>query len=135
MDPKYKNLLKAANEVREHAYAPYSNYRVGCAILLSDGSIVKGINVENASFGATICAERTAMGAIVTAGKQKNIEALAVITSSSPPASPCGLCRQYLSEFLAPTTPIILGNEQGESISTNLLELLPLAFDSSFLRK
>lgn len=135
MGHQFKELLQTADMARKNAYAPYSNYRVGCAVLLDDGSIIQGINVENASFGATICAERTAMGTIITAGKQKNIVALAVVTSSSPPASPCGLCRQYLSEFLAPTTPIILGNEQGESVTTNLSELLPLAFDSSFLRK
>lgn len=131
---KISELLDIAHEVRVNAYAPYSNYKVGCAILLNNGSIIKGINIENASYGATICAERSAMAQIITAGLQDTIEALAVVTQSSPPGSPCGICRQFLSEFLSPETPIILGNDCGESVLTTMRELLPMAFDRKALR-
>lgn len=132
---KISELLNIADQVRENAYAPYSEYRVGCAVLLKDGSIIKGINIENASYGATICAERSAMAQIITAGLQDTIEALAVVTQSSPPGSPCGICRQFLGEFLPPETPIILGNDNGESVLTTMKELLPMAFDRKALRK
>ncbi len=132
---KLSELLISANRARDNAYAPYSQYRVGCAILLKDGTVIKGINIENASYGATICAERSAMAPIVTAGLQDSIEALAVVTSSSPPGSPCGVCRQFLSEFLSLDTPIIMRNEKGESVLTNMAELLPMAFNREALRK
>lgn len=128
-------LLMVAKKARLNAYAPYSNYRVGCAILLENGNVVLGVNVENASYGATICAERSAITAIVSHGFKDQIKAVAVVTESSPPGSPCGLCRQVLGEFMDPETPIILGNEQGESVLTNLKELVPMAFNRHALRK
>jgi cytidine deaminase len=126
---EFKELLQIANIIRKNAYAPYSKFKVGCAILLEDGSVVSGVNIENAAYGVALCAERSAMAPIVTAGNQNKIKALAVVTDSVPPGSPCGMCRQFLSEFLPLDTPIILGNGSLESIETSLEELLPLAFN------
>lgn len=121
-----QNLIDQAKKAREHAYAPYSNYRVGAALLLDSGEIIQGANVENASFGATVCAERSAVFTAISKGFQK-LKAIAIVTESSPPASPCGLCRQVLAEF-APDLPIILSNTKGDITETNLSTLLPLQF-------
>ena len=129
MNNAIKNdLIVRAEQVRANCYVPYSQFRVGCAILLADGSIVTGVNIENASYPVTLCAERAAMASVISAGLQAHIKAVAVVTKASPPGSPCGMCRQFLSEFLAPDTPIILANENGEQKLTTILELLPLAF-------
>ncbi|MCA9507769.1 MAG: cytidine deaminase [Myxococcales bacterium] len=130
-----RKLLNAANEVRLKAYAPYSDYHVGCAILLRNSTIITGANIENASFGATICAERSALSTVVSAGLQKDIQALAIVTQSSPVAAPCGICRQVLSEFLSYDAPIILANDQGESTITSIGNLLPMAFSNKALIK
>ena len=90
--------MRRAREVMQNAYAPYSNFRVGAAIEADDGSIHVGCNVENASYGLTICAERMAVGAAVAAGKQRLVR-VAVATTVEPPATPCGACRQLLAEF------------------------------------
>jgi len=93
-------LLNAAREAAKHAYAPYSKFLVGAAILLDDGRVFTGCNVENASYGLTICAERNAVFAAVTASKQPlRLRAVVVVTDISPPAMPCGACRQVLAEF------------------------------------
>jgi cytidine deaminase len=128
-------LLESALAVRKNAYAPYSNFHVGCAMLLEDGTVVNGVNVENASYGVTICAERSAIVSIVTAGKQNSIRAVAVGTATSPPAAPCGICRQALAEFVERKVPIILGNDTGESTVSCLAEFLPFAFEKSALGK
>ena len=94
MDDNNINLYKKAKMIRENAYAPYSNFKVGAAILAKDGSIYTGVNIENSSYGATICAERSAVCTAVSLG-QGNFEAIA-ITSSSGEAWPCGICRQVL---------------------------------------
>ena len=89
-------LIEAALKVREHAYAPYSEFAVGAAVLTSDGSIFVGCNVENASYGLAICAERNAIASTVAAGKQKFV---AIAIAATPLASPCGACRQFIFEF------------------------------------
>jgi len=126
------NLLTAAYEARANSYSPYSKFAVGCAILLKDNTVIRGVNIENAAYGVVLCAERSAMAAVVSQGLQADIKAIAVATDASPPGSPCGMCRQFLSEFLSPTTPIIFGNKN-ESHVTNITELLPFAFSKNAL--
>ena len=121
-------LVQEATAVRERAYAPYSNYRVGAAIATRQGSIFVGCNVENSTFGATICAERGAIMQMVAFGESEPI-ACAVVTKDG--GSPCGICRQVLAEF-APDMPIVmvgLASAEGESGHVvQLKDLLPLAF-------
>jgi cytidine deaminase len=121
------NLLAAAREARETAYAPYSNFTVGAAVLTANGQIFTGCNIENASFGATVCAERVAIFAAVAAG-QRQIKALAVIADTPEPVAPCGLCRQVLQEF-GSDCQVIMANLTGEYRVLTITELLPYAFE------
>ena len=121
-------LVDAATSARQHAYAPYSNYSVGAALLLSDGSVVAGCNVENASFGLTICAERAAVCSAIVAGN-RTIHACVVVTADG--GAPCGACRQVLSEFHDDNHPmdIITVTPDGDiAIKTCLRDLLPHGF-------
>lgn len=119
-------LLAAAREARERAYAPYSHFAVGAALLMEDGSIVAGCNVENRSFGLTVCAERGAVAAAVARGLRRP-QAVLVIADSSPPSAPCGMCRETLQE-LGPGIPVRLVNPAGEQVDTTMGELLPMPF-------
>ncbi|MBN2469450.1 MAG: cytidine deaminase [Anaerolineae bacterium] len=120
-----QQLIAAALEVRQRAYAPYSKYRVGAALLAADGTVFSGCNVENASYGATICAERGAVMQGVSAG-QRHFTAIAIATSNG--GSPCGICRQVLYEF-GPEMTVILVNDAGEIRHEGPLDaLLPLGF-------
>lgn len=119
-------LAAKAKDARKRAYAPYSRFLVGAAVLTEGGEIFQGANVENASYGLTICAERAAVLQAVFAGARR-IVAVAVATSTSPPAAPCGMCRQTLAEF-AEDCPILLLNDQGEHRRVSLAELLPHGF-------
>lgn len=119
-------LINEAIKVREQAYAPYSKFKVGAALLGKSGKIYTGCNVENASYGATICAERNAVAKAVSEG-ERLFTALAVVTDCDPPGAPCGICRQFLSEF-GLDLRIILANFKGEIIESNLREYLPVAF-------
>ena len=125
-------LVEAASEVRDQAHAPYSNFTVGAAIIDAGGRVHVGCNVENASYGLSVCAERHAVAAAVSAGGQ-GIEGLAVVTDTSPPTSPCGACRQVLVEF--GDFPVILANPEGERIVTSVGSLLPDAFTPESLVK
>ena len=123
-------LIAEARRARANAYAPYSNYRVGAALLTAKGAIYTGCNVENASYGACICAERSAIAQMVTAGDGKPV-ACAVVTGGKAPGSPCGICRQVLVEF-ARDMPVVLvcETEVGDvRRDTSLAELLPDAFE------
>jgi cytidine deaminase len=124
-------LVQRAQTVRENAHAPYSRYAVGAAIATKSGRIFEGCNVENASFGATICAERGAIMQMIAAGEREPI-ACAVVTGDEEGASPCGICRQVLAEF-ATDMPIVLvglGSRDGETGRVvQLADLLPLAFE------
>lgn len=128
-DEQRKTLIQAAIEIREQAYVPYSNYPVGAALLVEDGSIVTGVNVENASYGLTICAERTAVTRAVTTGHRK-IMAVAVATDNA--GSPCGACRQVLTEF-AGDVPVYLVDASGNGRDTTLYTLLPDHFGPEHL--
>jgi cytidine deaminase len=125
-------LITAAREARARAYAPYSNFFVGAAVLGENGRVYTGANVENASYGLSICAERAAVIAAVLDGCRR-LTAAAVVTASSPPAPPCGACRQMLAEF-ARDLPVALQNPSGERVDTRLEELLPLAFRPEDMR-
>lgn len=130
-DIDWDALERAAAEVRDRAYAPYSDYRVGAALLGEDGVIYRGANVENASYGLCLCAERSAVAAAVAAGT-KRFRALAVCTAGERPGSPCGMCRQVLSEF-APSFPVRCISVDGGRLETSVRELLPNAFDGGYL--
>ena len=117
-------LVRAARAVREKAYAPYSNYKVGAALLTEDGSIFTGCNVENASYPAGICAERAAVAKAVSEGHRQFV-AIAVATING--GVPCGICRQVMNEF-APDLLVILADETGIASEATLRELLPRAF-------
>jgi cytidine deaminase len=121
-----ERLLKAAGQARNHAYAPYSGFRVGAAILTGDGAVFAGCNVENGSYGLTICAERVALFKAVSEGSV-NLEAIALLTDTPEPVMPCGACRQALAEF-NPDLAVISGTVQGKAVSRRLSELLPDAF-------
>lgn len=124
----WQPLIDAARKARENAYAPYSRFKVGAAIRTADGTIYPGCNVENRTFGLTVCAERVAVATAVADGRSE-ISAVAVITDANPPAPPCGLCRETLTEFGSADLPILLTNTQGERIEYRLSELLPHPFE------
>jgi cytidine deaminase len=123
------DLVAAAIAAREHAYAPYSHYRVGAAILLPDGQIVRGANVENASYGLSNCAERSAVFTAVSSGAR---EILAVAVATENAGSPCGACRQVLAEF-GGDMPVLLVDAEGHTRETTLYTLLPDHFGPEHL--
>ncbi len=120
-DDQRDRLIQAAIEVRQHAYAPYSNYEVGAAILVADGRIFTGVNVENAAYGLANCAERTAVFKAVSEGCR---EIVAVVVATANAGSPCGACRQVLAEF-AGDVPVWLVDLAGNGRETTLYSLLP----------
>src|SRR5687768_13554034 len=119
----WEPLVAAATAARDNAYAPYSRFPVGAAILMEDGSIHAAANVENCIPALSICAERNAMSAAASAGLRKPL-AVAVVTSTSPPSRPCGLCRQTLTEF-ADDLPILVVSTKGEREEVTLSEIFP----------
>jgi cytidine deaminase len=120
-------LLAAARAVRRRAHAPYSRFQVGAAVRDEAGRVHVGCNVENASYGLTVCAERNAVAAAVAAGARR-IAAVAVVTPTRPPGSPCGACRQVLAELGAAKTRVLLASATGAARATTLGALLPNAF-------
>jgi len=126
-----KALVEAARAVRAHAYAPYSGYRVGAAIWVADGRVFTGCNVENATYGATICAERSAIAAMVAAGATGPV-ACAVVTAGPVPGPPCGICRQVFAEFARDVRFVLIAEDGRGRItarkSARLSRLLPQAF-------
>lgn len=127
-------LVAFALENRLNSHSPYSRVKVGAAIRTESGEIFGGCNVENSSFGATICAERVAIHSAIAAG-YKTISEVAVVTDASPPWPPCGLCRQVMIEFGDPKMTIITANLKGEIRRFKLADLLPEAFTSKHLKK
>lgn len=128
---KDHELIALADKARAMAYAPYSNYRVGAALLTGSGKVYTGVNVENASYGLAICAERTAAVKAVSAGEREFV-AIAVVTDNG--GSPCGACRQVLAEF-GPEMRIVLADSAGKSREYSMSELLPDSFGPSNLPK
>jgi cytidine deaminase len=119
-----QELVAAALEARSHAYAPYSHYQVGAAVLTRDGSVIVGCNVENAAYPATICAERVALTAAVAQGK-RDFAAIAVATANG--GTPCGTCRQVMAE-LGPEMAVYISDAAGNYIATDVHALLPASF-------
>ena len=125
LEPQLARLVAAAREVRERAYAPYSGFRVGAALRTATGSVFTGTNVENASYGATICAERAAVFGMVAAG-ERNITHIAVYAEGPELAMPCGMCRQVLVEHGRNAVVVVAGPQGART--TTLTELLPEPF-------
>lgn len=122
-----QTLISAAKEAYRYAYAPYSMFAVGAAILTDEGKIVTGCNVENASYGLSMCAERTAIFKAVSRGIQ-TFRAIAAVADTAEPISPCGACRQVMAEFCPPDLPVYLSNLTGKTLIMTVRELLPYAF-------
>jgi cytidine deaminase len=124
-----EQLMESARKIKEAAYVPYSKFPVGVAILLKDGNVVNGVNVENVSLGATNCAERTAIFTAITNGYHKSdFQAIAVAGDTVDFLPPCSICRQVLAEFCLPEMPVYLTNEKKDILELTLKELLPYAF-------
>ncbi len=122
---QYRELFDVALAVAQRAYAPYSHFRVGAALLLEDGTVVTGVNVENRSFGLTNCAERSAIYTAVSSGVKKFAAIVIATPDSDYPVSPCGACRQVLSEFMSKETPICFGPDFEHAVYSTVGEIYP----------
>lgn len=120
-------LVNQAIEARKKAYVPYSKFQVGAAITTKKGKIYKGANIENASYGLTNCAERTAIFKAISEG-DSDLESIAIVADTEGPVSPCGACRQVMVEFFDPNAKVYLANLKGDVAETTIAELLPGAF-------
>lgn len=132
MERSDRELIEAAMEVRENAYAPFSEFRVGAALETDDGEVITGCNVESASYGLTVCAERVAIWKAISQGKRK-IKHIAVVADTEELTPPCGVCRQIIWEF-GGDIPVILANLKGKTEVLQMKDLLPRAFDTKFLK-
>jgi cytidine deaminase len=132
MERTEKDLVEAAREVRNRAHAPFSDFKVGAALETAGGEIVTGCNVENASYGLTMCAERVAIFKAISEG-EKDFTRLAVIADTEELTPPCGACRQIIWEFCG-DIPVTMANLKGETETLQMSELLPRAFDTKFLK-
>jgi cytidine deaminase len=132
LPPGDEDLIRVASLARARAYAPYSKYKVGAAIRTKRNKIHSGANIENVSYGLTVCAERCAAFAAVASGETKDWDAIAIVIDDDKLPSPCGACRQVLAEF-APELRVILATTAGQRGATTLRELLPDAFLPSSL--
>lgn len=130
--PDAAELLRHAREVRERAYAPYSRFRVGAVVVTADGRRFEGVNVENASYRLTSCAEQSAIAAMASSGVRGPIAVVAVIADGDEPCTPCGACRQTIMEF-GPDAVIHAGGGGGRTLTTTIAELLPHSFGAARL--
>lgn len=127
---KIEELIKEAIEGRKMAYTPYSHFKVGAAILLKDGTYIRGCNVENVSYGLSNCAERTTLFKMISEGKTKeDVVAMAIVADTKLPVSPCGACRQVMAELLSLDTPVYLANLHYDYKKFLVSELLPYGFE------
>ncbi len=124
------SLIQEAIEARKQAYTPYSKFQVGAAVLTASGHVFRGCNIENASYGLTNCAERTAIFKAISEGESK-VEAIAIVADTDGPVSPCGACRQVIAEFSDNNTKVYLSNLKGDLLETSIAELLPGFFKST----
>ncbi|HQU82204.1 MAG TPA: cytidine deaminase [Pyrinomonadaceae bacterium] len=129
---KKEELIEAAAKVRENAHAPFSNFKVGAALITKNGKIYAGCNIENATYGLTICAERNAIFKAISEG-EKEFETISVVADTEELTPPCGACRQIIWEFCG-DIPVILANLKGDSETVMMKELFPRAFDAKFLK-
>ncbi|MDN4594806.1 cytidine deaminase [Polycladomyces subterraneus] len=129
-----ERLIEAAKQAREQAYVPYSRFRVGAALLTDEGTIFTGCNVENASYGLTNCAERTALFKAVSEGARR-FTGIAVVADTEGPVSPCGACRQVMFELCPPDMKVWLANLKGDVTETTVGALLPGAFGKGDLHE
>lgn len=129
-----KKLVNDAIKARENSFSPYSKFKVGAVLLTKDGKIYPGANIESSSYGLTICAERNSLfGAYARGVKKDDIVALAVVADTSTPCSPCGACRQIMADLMPRNAKIILANLKGDTLTYDISDLLPYAFDDSEL--
>ena len=134
-DTMFESLIEKAKEARKLSYSPYSHFAVGAALLCKDGKVFLGANVENSSYPLCMCAERNALyNAMMHGYKKEDFEALALSADTEGPCSPCGSCRQVISELIPSEAPIIMGNVKGDIQVTNSKELLPFAFSEDDLK-
>lgn len=132
---EYQDILEKAFEARDNAYAPYSNYHVGACVKTKDGKYFLGANIENVAYGPTVCGERNAILAAYSNGyRKKDIESIAIVTMGERVGSPCGTCRQVLSELISKETPIILSNKKEVKVMT-IDDLLPYSFSPEDLNE
>lgn len=130
-----ETLLKKAIEARKASYSPYSEYKVGAALKLSNGKVFSGCNIENASYGGTVCAERVAIWNALSQHPGTKIDEMVVVTDSKKAWPPCGFCRQVIAEFAHEKTKVHTANLKGIQSSFLFSELLPNSFNPSFLKK
>ncbi len=129
-----EELIEKAIEARKLSYSPYSHFAVGSALLCKDGSVYLGANVENASYPLCVCGERNALYHAMMEGKtREDFAMIAIVADSEGPCSPCGACRQVLSELFPKDSPIVMANLKGDIRVSSVDELLPYAFDDSDL--
>lgn len=129
-----EQLIDEAKEARKQAYVPYSKFAVGAALLTENGKVYRGCNIENAAYSMANCAERTAFFKAISEG-EKNFKLLAVVADTDRPCSPCGACRQVISEFCPPDMKVVLTNLKGDLLETTVKKLLPGAFNAGDLHE
>jgi cytidine deaminase len=132
MSKNSEKLIEAAKKVRKRAFAPYSNFKVGAAVITTGGQVFTGCNVESASFGLTVCAERVAIWKAVSEGESE-FEEIVVVVDTEKLTPPCGACRQIIWEFCG-DVPVTMANLNGDTETISSKELLPIAFDSEFFK-
>ena len=130
----YSELLQIANKVKLNSYSPYSNFRVGAVVVTDEGTLYSGVNVENASYGLTNCAERTAIFNAVSSGERK-FKTIVLVSDSEDFITPCGACRQVLMEICGEDLEVVMSNIDNEIRILKLEELLPLSFNKGYLDK